>query len=83
MVYNIMSNGVILFCLRCVWCRSVTSQLFSDIIEVCVMACNLHVSFYEQRRIQAEDNILNNDNSARSIARLFAKKKTRLFPVPL
>jgi hypothetical protein len=67
-------SGILLRALR--WCRSLTNQLISDILEVCQIACNQHISFYEQRRIQADNNILhNNFNAAHGIAALFAQRK--------
>jgi hypothetical protein len=58
------------------WCRSFTTQLIWDLREVGQIACNQHISFYEQRRIQADDNIDRNMiNNAKSIAALFARKK--------
>lgn len=37
------------------WCRSFTTKLNRDIINVCMLACTEHINFYQQRKRQEED----------------------------
>lgn len=58
------------------WCRSFTTNIVNDALEVCNDACNAHISYYEQRRLEAEDRLSHDaDDSARAIVQMFAIRK--------
>jgi len=57
------------------WCRSFTNRLIRDILDVCKSACDQTITFYEQRKIQAQDaHERESMNSAASIISFFAGK---------
>ncbi len=57
------------------WCRSYTTQLIRDICDVCQLACNANITFYQQRMILAQDAVDRNTiDSADSTVILFAQE---------
>ncbi len=60
---------------KLVWCRSFTTHLIPDILDVCQLACSRTITFYQQRQIQAEDAIERDTiDSAESIPILCLQK---------
>ena len=58
------------------WCRSFTTNIVSDALEVCKDACNAHISYYEQRRVETEARLSENaDDGATAIVEMFTTRK--------
>jgi hypothetical protein len=58
------------------WCRSFTTRLIWNIFDICKSACDQSITFYDQKWMQAEDDVDNDKaNGAKSIIILYAGKK--------
>jgi hypothetical protein len=58
------------------WCRSFTDNIITDSLEVCRSACDANISYFDQRAIEAEDQVNRQTNDgARSIVEFFSSRK--------
>jgi len=58
------------------WCRSYTNRLIRDILEMCRSACDESITFFDQRMLLAEDDIIHNRaGNAASMVGLFGRRK--------
>ena len=57
------------------WCRSFTIGLIRDILDMCKSACDQSITFYSQKKIQAEDDIeRDRGDSTESIVNLYGER---------
>lgn len=57
------------------WCRSFTNRLIWDILDMCKSACDQSITFYSQKKIQAEDDMEHDrGDSTKSIVNLYGER---------
>jgi hypothetical protein len=58
------------------WCRSFTNRLIRDILEMCRSACEESITFFDQRMLLAEDDVIQDSaGNAASMVGLFGGRK--------
>jgi hypothetical protein len=58
------------------WCRSYTNRLIRDVLEMCRSACEENITFFGQRMLLAEDDVIQGSaGNAASMVGLFGGRK--------